>query len=443
MKSTGKQAVVVIHGIGNQYPMQTVKNFVENLKDKNDILYNTPDKEANIYETRRLSLSNKNTDFFEYYWANLMTEPSTKDLYAWMLKLIFLKKPSERIKKIILKIRLFLTTLILLLFTVIYFDIITFMSEHDYVVYTGSYSIVVFILFKFVFPNVESKVVSSLGDAMKYLTPTPINIESRYKIRKRGIELLKNLHEKKNDDGQPFYDRITVVGHSLGSIIAYDLITHFWYENMYSLNPGAESFSQKVLGEVNQFVCEYEKHKKKKDYVFDYEKYKELQSKLFKELKTNESAWRISDLVTIGSPLCHGDFLMANNRADFRWKLIFREFPLSPPLIEMKLEDNKIVKDFEKGFIFSKEIKDKYENKTKVKIINHSSLFSFIRWTNIYFKNDQIGGNLTYYFGHGIKNIEIKPKGGFFKKNLPVHSHTDYWNKTQEESINEIKKILY
>lgn len=62
-----KQAVVIIYGIGNQFPMETAREFVENIKDENDILYSSPDREANFFETRRLSLSVKNTDFYEFY----------------------------------------------------------------------------------------------------------------------------------------------------------------------------------------------------------------------------------------------------------------------------------------------------------------------------------------------------------------------------------------
>ena len=61
--SNQKQAVVIIHGIGNQLPMQTARQFVENIKDDTDILYSSPDREANFFETRRLSLSSKKNRF--------------------------------------------------------------------------------------------------------------------------------------------------------------------------------------------------------------------------------------------------------------------------------------------------------------------------------------------------------------------------------------------
>ena len=50
----------------------------------------------------------------------------------------------------------------------------------------------------------------------------PRNIAMRHNIRERGLKLLRDLH----DSGQ--YERIVMVAHSLGSIVAYDLVSLFW-----------------------------------------------------------------------------------------------------------------------------------------------------------------------------------------------------------------------
>src|SRR6185295_6997037 len=72
-----------------------------------------------------------------------------------------------------------------------------------------------------------------LGDVSRYLDVSPVNIERRHAILQGGIELVKALHEERSDlelrpEGAdplkkpPYvYDRIVVVGHSLGSIIGY------------------------------------------------------------------------------------------------------------------------------------------------------------------------------------------------------------------------------
>jgi hypothetical protein len=61
-----------------------------------------------------------------------------------------------------------------------------------------------------------------VGDAARYLQPRPANIAHRQAIRCAGVVLIEKLHQS----GQ--FERIIVVGHSLGSVIAYDIIVHSW-----------------------------------------------------------------------------------------------------------------------------------------------------------------------------------------------------------------------
>ena len=443
MKSSGKQAVIIIHGIGNQYPMQTGREFVLSIKDKADIMFSSPDRQANYYETRRLSLNNKNTDFHELYWAHLMEEPKKNDAYTWVFNLLFCKIPSTRSKKYIHFIRWFLVSLLIV------FLVLFFRDLHDSWVKTfnfmnsGIYAVVVYLFFKFGMPNIESQVVSTIGDAVNYLTASPKSIPSRYKIRKRGLQLLRSLHDKKNEHGQPFYDRIVLVSHSLGSVIAYDLLTHFWYEKMYDHQVNSPQFSQTILKEMNDYVIAYHQNKNNSSYQFDIKYFQELQQKVFEELKQNGNPWRVSDFVTLGSPLSHGGFILARSQDDFIWRRRFREFPISPPKIDVKIENNNIVKDYARGFIFKKKVKRDEHNWQNIQIISHSSMFAFVKWHNIYFENDQIGGDLSEHFGEGISNIKLQAKGHWFKRNLPIHSHTDYWDSNQTESLNHIKKIIF
>jgi hypothetical protein len=49
--------------------------------------------------------------------------------------------------------------------------------------------------------------------------------------------------------------------------------------------------------------------------------------------------WLISDLVTLGSPLTHAEFLIAADRADLERRMAARELPKSPPYRE-RLDPN-------------------------------------------------------------------------------------------------------
>ena len=80
-----RQAVVIIHGMGEQKPMSTLRGFVDTLvkHEANEQIksgeietyeknyWSKPDKMSESFELRRLVLAGKNkrptTDFFEYY----------------------------------------------------------------------------------------------------------------------------------------------------------------------------------------------------------------------------------------------------------------------------------------------------------------------------------------------------------------------------------------
>ncbi len=74
--------------------------------------------------------------------------------------------------------------------------------------------------------------VPYVGDCARYLRDAPDNIQARNEIRKIGLQVLQDLHDQRSRDGTPRYDRIVVVAHSLGTIIAYDVLRAFFVEQI-------------------------------------------------------------------------------------------------------------------------------------------------------------------------------------------------------------------
>ncbi|WP_291131733.1 hypothetical protein [Flavobacterium sp. UBA7682] len=442
IKANQRQAVVIIHGIGNQMPMETAREFVENIKDDSDILYSSPDREANFFETRRLSLSGKKTDFYEFYWANLVNEPTSSDLREWISVLLFRKKPSERAKKLVFCARIIIVLFLFLFGYFITKDILKSYSENGFSAWnSGAFTVSAFLIIRFLLPRINLKVSETVGDAVKYLTPSPENIDSRYKIRQKGVSLLKKLHEKKDRDGKLIYSRIVIIGHSLGSVVGYDIITNLWHDYIYSYAPEKALVLQPVLEEMSALITNY--HKSKEAKTSPIEEYNRLQSMLYDEIKSLKNPWLITDFITIGSPLCHGAYIMAKDYAEFDRRTNYRELPLNPPKIEVKRVGNDIVKDYKNAISYPEKVKDSEGNDIPLKIINHSSQFAFIRWNNIYFSNDYIGGDLNYYFGEGIQNHRFIPKGGYVKRKFPCVSHTNYWDQGQGETLVLLRKLLF
>jgi len=97
-----KQAVLLIHGIGEQRPMDTLRGFVETVWTSDEEVhhqhailgvFSKPDKISGNFELRRLTTTkNKKdviTDFYELYWAHLMEGTSLDHILAWAMKLLW------------------------------------------------------------------------------------------------------------------------------------------------------------------------------------------------------------------------------------------------------------------------------------------------------------------------------------------------------------------
>jgi len=156
-----------------------------------------------------------------------------------------------------------------------------------------------------------------------------------------------------------------------------------------------------------------------------------LQAELFKEYRRLGNEWRVSNFITMGSPLTHAPMLIARSEKDFERKKSQREYPTSPP--QLDIMDNHFAYD------------EKFERKDKdprnIKILNHSAHFAETQWTNIYFENDWIGGKLYEQFGAGIKDEPIKAVGRLVSQ-IPLLSHTKYWDVRQATSLKVLKNIF-
>jgi hypothetical protein len=184
--------------------------------------YSKPDHIFDTLELRRLTANKeytgKNpTDFYELYWQHLMTGTTFAHIQAWLGKLL-LRRPDSVPRRL----RLALWSMWALI-------ILAIVSLSVYAVCLGRLPVVegmgAVVLFFLVRP-LERFGLKYVGDAARYLSPFPENVGIRHAIRSTGLPLLRGLHR----DPLRRYDRIIVVGHSLGSVIAYDVLTYLWQE---------------------------------------------------------------------------------------------------------------------------------------------------------------------------------------------------------------------
>jgi len=63
---------------------------------------------------------------------------------------------------------------------------------------------------------------SFIGDAARYFRNSPDNVAVRREIRRQAVNTLEMLHT----GGK--YDRIIIVAHSLGTVVAYDMLRSYF-----------------------------------------------------------------------------------------------------------------------------------------------------------------------------------------------------------------------
>lgn len=419
-----RHAVVIIHGIGEQKPMDTLRGFVSTITHKPDgdnsadiKFYNKPDNLSTLFELRRLTTASSEaedrikTDFFEYYWAYNIRDTKAQQVLKWIGGIIF-RWPGSLPKRIrFLHIGMWVLLLASAFLFIGGFNI-SFLKENQ-PVWLGSIGTLLSGFLGYL-------LTQYVGDAARYTSANPGNIAERQRIRQEGVMLLKSL----TNSGK--YEKIILVGHSLGSIIGYDLIKHLWsdYNTLYE-----DKIYAKDLQEFEK------KYANPVDGTFNINNYRADQEALFYQQNNDGNPWKISHFITLGSPLTHASFLLAKDLDELKQRVEERELPTAPPTFEVFNNENRIT--------YRPDVKNPR------RVLHHAAPFACTQWINVYYKNDFVGGSLSEYFGHGIEQHAINIQKSFFHRWIPFLSHTHYWSDNTkdfgkcEESARILKNIIW
>lgn len=425
-----KQAVVLIHGIGEQKPMDTLRRFVSAVlppaEPGREQYWSKPDPMAELFELRRLQkVGRPGTHFYEYYWAYHIEGTQLTHLLEWIWGLI--RRPRSEIPTSLCGVWWVSRLLIgLLVVTTFLGGVGHVLDWYDKLPASG----VIWLAITAVLSLLQYLLVYYLGDAARYLSPQPSNIDLRQKIRAEGIQLLRKLHESGK------YDRIIVVGHSLGSVIGYDIITRLWqeYNELYTgFTPDNQTLYELLdKGESPQPMLRDELPDAGKNLLDNtpeaFNVWRKCQRNAWIEQKYWGNPWRISDFITLGSPLAHAMLLLANSEEDFAQRKRQRELPTCPP--------QRDTNGYGYAADTTYEIQDK---KFKPLYLHHAAPFAVTRWTNLYFPvfgslgGDFIGGPLRPVLGLGIKDVPVQNPALSQLRNHSPLAHTAYWQQILTE----------
>ena len=427
-----RTAVVIVHGMGEQRPLDTLNSFVHTALAEVDgerLYYSRPAKWTGSYEARRIlairrdddgALVQGQTELFEYHWSYMMTGNRLGDVLPTAFRL--LRRPVWMLPKgmrflwliVWLVLIALAATLVVLQRRGYIFDEITVAGVLKSVAASGLIVTVVTAVLHWL----TSFVTSSFVDVVRYLDTSPRSYEARRAIRGGMVDLLRALQ----DDGR--YSRVVVVAHSLGAYIAYDAITSLWTEThrLHGGPGGADGATQPLDG-----LSDLED---KADTVLSADgptdsgplaEFQERQFKLWQGLRRQGNPWLITDFVSVGTPMYFADLLYTRSHDQFKTLMRRAELPRCPPRSSTETVEGGDAPSVTYGW--SNGIRE---------VLTPGTPFAVVRWTNLWFPakwgifGDWFGGPLQSLFGPGIRDVEIK--GNTPGRYAPGVAHSKYFS---------------
>ncbi len=431
--ATQRQAVVIVHGMGEQRPLDALTKFIRAAlppqEDGTWKFHSLRDNASESFESRRFLApaegDRPQTEFFEYHWAHLMQGNRLSDMVPTFLKLMRRLPPKG------LGFAWLACWVLLVLAGWGIFALGLSSEELLNVVFTvvGSGAVGVFLLFVATRFG-PSFITNSFGDVVRYLDTSPRSYAVRREIRKGMVDLLRELHQAEIS-GVPRYQRIVVVAHSLGAYIAYDGISTLWgtMRSRLDLDSAALAEFEEVAGAMPGRRAGAAPTGEQTD------DFRAAQWALWAELRAEGNPWRITDFVRCGTPMCFADRLYTKNPADFDQRVDRHEIVTCPPVPQADLGPGDGPYSY------------RWSGKA---VLNDWSPFAVVRWTNLWFPyipsffgilGDWFGGPLRPLFGSGVRDVPVL--GNKPWRFLPAWPHAAYFSYPRDrEDADSVTKHL-
>lgn len=432
-----RQAVVIVHGMGEQQPLDTLNGFIDAAltpdRSGKPFFFSRPEEVSDSFESRSYlaphlgegkNEKHAQTEFFEYHWAHLMQGNRLDDLAPTFRRMLLRsprKVPSGLRVVWVLFWALLVLTICLLWRREFQFTLGGLTVDEVVSALVGG-GVVGGLLVYVMSRLLPSWLTASFVDVVRYLDTSPRSYEARRQIRAGIIKLLTNLHNRGD------YDRIVVVAHSLGAFIAYDAIAYLWAHQKglegwkdrdRSVPPSLHDLEVKASALVESPSAE------------GVEAYRDAQRKLWLELREREHPWLVTDFVSVGTPMYFADQIYTTSRQEFERRVKRYELPTCPPQPEGKQANN--VHDTTLWFSWGD---DEHRE------LYYGAPFAVTRWTNMWFPaekgffGDWFGEALAPLFGPGVLDIPIKGnKPGRFFPGKAHAQYFDYPKDTDDESV--------
>jgi len=415
LRGRTRQALIVVHGVGEQRPGQTLRRFVSAVFPDTgpDVRFTKPDYVSPLFEMKMVTVPGRwsdqrpTTDVYELYWAHLILDTTVGQVYGWAGRLLL--APNRNLPRTLIRhvwaVRAVLAAAVL---ATGWLTVSGIWARWSAALAAGALAVVPGLFWAGWRLAQNTFVLGFAGDAARYLEPRPGNIELRQEVREAGVDLLDALH----DSGR--YHRIMLFGHGLGSVIAYDILSYAWTRRARKQEPTGFLSSRKMLA-----LEDLLNPRPGEPVTQDPEVVRARLNDSWEEYRANGFEWLVSDLVTAGSPLAHARWLLnLDRRTTFGMLVAERSFPTCPPQTETRPTASP--GRTRQAFTFTHTYA--YEGRGQprsVQVPHHAGLFAVTRWANLYFpyngvmRGDPVAGPLGDTFGHWIEDIALPRRTGW------------------------------
>jgi hypothetical protein len=460
-KSAIRTAVVMVHGMGEQQPLETVDRFVRTALPRvnGERRYlSRPEKISDSFEARRYlayrqpfkpadspdgpcedtteDLIYGQTEFLEYHWSYQMQGNRLSDLVPLLMRML-IRKPStvpSGLKRIWLILWLLIFALIAAV--ILLWEVIDEWSAAGVILALGGSGFVAWAIGK-TLTHFGSVVTKSFVDVVRYLDNSPRSYAIRRSIRQGMVDLLQSLHDKGR------YSRVVVVAHSLGAYIAYDAITSLWPTmNKLHCGPITDDPDQAVpldgVAELEELASKLIQHPVEgldEEQQRELAEFREAQFEVWKNLRRQGNPWLITDFISVGTPMYMADLLLSKNRDEFHKLVKTAGIPQCPPRNGFDPVEGEV-----------SEPGDYAWNNRGREVLTHSAPFAVVRWTNMFFRaengwnGDWFGDALRPLFGNGIVDHPIQ--GNLPQRRSPGVAHGRYFSFPDDDDDDGIAKVL-